>query len=111
MGGTDGIKDPRLIIDHHGYPDFSLVTRSSDGPLLFLVIKLVKMKGDYDKYPFGSRIAEAPNREFRPTRGVLPGTLLRSPRTRELSASRRVPQNPPTRPRRGLCRDQPCRTL
>jgi type I restriction enzyme M protein len=61
MGGKDGIKDPRFIIDHAGDPEYSLLTRSSDGQLLFLVNKLVKMKADFDKYPFGSRIAEVHN--------------------------------------------------
>jgi type I restriction enzyme M protein len=61
MGGKDGIKDPRFIINHAGDPEYSLLTRSSDGQLLFLVNKLVKMKGDFDKYPFGSRIAEVHN--------------------------------------------------
>lgn len=61
MGGKDGIKDPRFIIDHAGDPEYSLLTRSSDGQLLFLVNKLAKMKADFDKYPFGSRIAEVHN--------------------------------------------------
>jgi type I restriction enzyme M protein len=61
MGGKGGIKDPRFVIDHAGDPEYSLLTRSSDGQLLFLVNKLVKMKGDFDKYPFGSRIAEVHN--------------------------------------------------
>ncbi len=61
MGGKDGIKDPRFIIDHAGDPEYSLLTRSSDGQLLFLVNKLHKMKADFDKYPFGSRIAEVHN--------------------------------------------------
>lgn len=64
MGGKDGIKDPRFIISHPpgaGDPEYSLLTRSSDGQLLFLVNKLVKMKADFDKYPFGSRIAEVHN--------------------------------------------------
>ena len=36
MGGKDGIKDPRFIIEHAGDPEYSLVTRSSDGQMLFL---------------------------------------------------------------------------
>jgi len=36
MGGKDGIKDPRFIIDHAGDPEYSLLTRSSDGQMLFL---------------------------------------------------------------------------
>jgi len=61
MGGKDGIKDPRFIITHAGDPEYSLLTRSSDGQLLFLVNKLVKMKQDVKTYPFGSRIAEVHN--------------------------------------------------
>jgi type I restriction enzyme M protein len=61
MGGKDGFKDTRFIINHAGDPEYSLLTRSSDGQLLFLVNKLVKMKADFDKYPFGSRIAEVHN--------------------------------------------------
>lgn len=58
MGGKDGIKDPRFIIEHAGDPEFSLLTRSSDGQLLFLVNKLTKMKHGT---PLGSRIAEVHN--------------------------------------------------
>jgi len=58
LGGKDGIKDPRFIIEHGGDPEYSLLTRSSDGQLLFLVNKLAKMK---PKTPLGSRIAEVHN--------------------------------------------------
>ncbi len=58
MGGKDGIKDPRFIIDHAGDAEFSLVTRSSDGQLLFLVNMLSKMKHGTR---IGSRIAEVHN--------------------------------------------------
>src|SRR5262249_29608476 len=37
MGGKGGIKDPRFIIEHRGDPEFSLLTRSNDGQMLFLV--------------------------------------------------------------------------
>ena len=36
MGGKEGIKDPRFIIEHAGDPEYSLITRSSDGQMLFL---------------------------------------------------------------------------
>ena len=36
MGGKTGIKDPRFLIEHEGDPEYSLVTRSSDGQMLFL---------------------------------------------------------------------------
>lgn len=52
--GKSGISDPRFVVDHAGDPDFKLVTRSSDGQLMFLVNKLAKMK---KKTPLGSRIA------------------------------------------------------
>ncbi|HEY1012626.1 MAG TPA: class I SAM-dependent DNA methyltransferase, partial [Herpetosiphonaceae bacterium] len=36
MGGKTGIKDQRFLIQHAGDPEYSLVTRSSDGQMLFL---------------------------------------------------------------------------
>jgi type I restriction enzyme M protein len=58
MGGKDGIKDPRFIIEHAGDPEYSLITRSSDGQMLFLANLLSKMKHNT---PLGSRIAEVHN--------------------------------------------------
>ena len=58
MGGKSGMRDPRFVIEHAGDPEYSLVTRSSDGQMLFLVNKLSKMKR---KTPLGSRIAEVHN--------------------------------------------------
>ena len=58
MGGKDGIKDPRFIIEHAGDAEYSLLTRSSDGQLLFLANMLSKMK---HSTPLGSRIAEVHN--------------------------------------------------
>jgi type I restriction enzyme M protein len=58
MGGKEGIKDSRFIIDHAGDPEYSLVTRSSDGQLLFLANMLSKMKHGTH---LGSRIAEVHN--------------------------------------------------
>lgn len=58
MGGKGDIRDPRFIIEHDGNPEFSLITRSSDGQLMFLVNKLSKMK---QKTTLGSRIAEVHN--------------------------------------------------
>ena len=57
MGGRSGITDPRFIIQHAGDPEYSLITRSSDGQLLFLANMLSKMKDT----PLGSRIAEVHN--------------------------------------------------
>src|SRR5712692_2216837 len=58
MGGKGDIRDPRFVIEHAGDPEFSLITRSSDGQLMFLVNKLSKMKHGT---PLGSRIAEVHN--------------------------------------------------
>jgi len=58
MGGKSDLLDPRYIIDHACDPEYSLVTRSSDGQLMFLVNKLAKMKHGT---PLGSRIAEVHN--------------------------------------------------
>ena len=58
MGGKDGIKDPRFLIEHAGDPEYSLITRSSDGQMLFLANMLSKMKSDTK---LGSRIAEVHN--------------------------------------------------
>src|SRR5438034_7316712 len=58
MGGKEGIKDPRFVIEHAGDAEYSLVTRSSDGQMLFLANMLSKMK---HSTPFGSRIAEVHN--------------------------------------------------
>lgn len=58
MGGKTGIKDPRFVIEHAGDPEYSLVTRSSDGQMLFLANMLSKMKHGTR---LGSRIAEVHN--------------------------------------------------
>ncbi|HKV35057.1 MAG TPA: class I SAM-dependent DNA methyltransferase [Pyrinomonadaceae bacterium] len=57
-GGKEGIKDPRFLIEHAGDPEYSLITRSSDGQMLFLANMLSKMKQDTK---LGSRIAEVHN--------------------------------------------------
>jgi type I restriction enzyme M protein len=44
MGGKGGLKDPRFLIEHAGDAEYSLVTRSSDGQMLFLANMLSKMK-------------------------------------------------------------------
>ena len=58
MGGKKDMRDPRFVIEHAGDPEYSLVTRSSDGQMLFLANKLSKMK---QGTPLGSRIAEVHN--------------------------------------------------
>ena len=59
MGGKDGIKDPRFLIEHGGDAEYSLLTRSSDGQMLFLANMLSKMKHKDSK--LGTRIAEVHN--------------------------------------------------
>ena len=58
MGGKKDMRDPRFMIAHGDDPEYSLVTRSSDGQMLFLANKLSKMK---QHTPLGSRIAEVHN--------------------------------------------------
>ena len=58
MGGKEGMRDPRFVIEHAGDPEYSLVTRSSDGQMLFLTNLLSKMK---QTTKLGSRIAEVHN--------------------------------------------------
>ena len=57
MGGKDGMRDPRFQVMHKG-EELSLVTRSSDGQMLFLANMASKM---HHKSPLGSRIAEVHN--------------------------------------------------
>ena len=57
LGGKSGMNDPRFIINHAGDPEYSLVTRVSDGQMMFLANMLSKMKDT----PEGSRIAEVHN--------------------------------------------------
>ncbi len=58
MGGKSNITDPRFITTHGDDYEYSMLTRSSDAQLLFLVNMLSKMKQDT---PLGSRIAEVHN--------------------------------------------------
>ena len=58
MGGKPGIKDPRFVVEHGGDADLSLVTRSSDGQMIFLANMLSKMK---QGSPLGSRVVEVHN--------------------------------------------------
>lgn len=58
LGGKKDLSDPRFIVEHAGDPEFSLVPRSSDGQLLFLVNMLHKMRHDSE---LGSRIASVHN--------------------------------------------------
>jgi type I restriction enzyme M protein len=58
LGGKGDIKDPRFVTQHAGDPEYKMITRSSDGQLMFLVNKLSKMK---HTTRLGSRIAEVHN--------------------------------------------------
>ncbi len=58
MGGKRDMHDPRFVIEHASDPEYSLVTRSSDGQMLFLANMLSKMK---QGTKLGSRIAEVHN--------------------------------------------------
>ena len=58
MGGKSGIRDPRFVTEHCGDAEYSLVTRSSDGQMMFLANLLSKMK---HATAAGSRLAEVHN--------------------------------------------------
>ena len=58
MGGKSDITDPRFVLEHGGEADYSLITRSSDGQMMFLASMLSKMKHGT---LLGSRIAEVHN--------------------------------------------------
>ena len=58
LGGKSDIKDPRFVTQHGDDPEYKMITRSSDGQLMFLVNKLSKMKHNTR---LGSRIAEVHN--------------------------------------------------
>jgi type I restriction enzyme M protein len=58
-GGDKGeMKDHRFVVNHDSNSEFPLVTRSSDGQLMFLVNMLSKMKADTK---LGSRVATVHN--------------------------------------------------
>ena len=58
MGGKKDMRDSRFLIEHADDPEYLLVTRSSDGQMLFLANMLSKMK---QGTKLGSRIAEVHN--------------------------------------------------
>ena len=58
MGGKKDMHDSRFIIEHADNPEYSLVTRSDDGQMMFLANMLSKMK---QNTKLGSRIAEVHN--------------------------------------------------
>ncbi len=58
MGGKSEIRDSRFVINYKNDPEYKMITRSSDGQLLFLVNNISKMKNSTS---LGSRIAEVHN--------------------------------------------------
>lgn len=58
MGGKSGIRDPRFVREFADEPEFNLITRSSDGQMMFLANLMAKMKS---ATKLGSRIAEVHN--------------------------------------------------
>jgi type I restriction enzyme M protein len=58
IGGKSNVRDPRFLIEHAGDPEYSLITRSSDGQMMFLANMLSKVK---HATKLGSRIAEVHN--------------------------------------------------
>jgi type I restriction enzyme M protein len=58
IGGKSGVVDPRFVVRHGGDSEYTMLTRSSDGQLMFLVNKLSKIK---HSTALGSRIAEVHN--------------------------------------------------
>ncbi len=58
MGGKKEIIDPRFVVDFAGDVEFSMIPRSSDGQMLFLLNNIAKMK---ETTKLGSRIAEVHN--------------------------------------------------
>ena len=58
LGGKEDVIDSRFVTQHGGDPEYKMITRSSDGQLMFLVNKLTKMK---HSTRLGSRIAEVHN--------------------------------------------------
>ena len=58
MGGKGEIRDHRFVIQYKDDPEYKMITRSSDGQMLFLVNKISKMKHGT---ALGSRIAEVHN--------------------------------------------------
>lgn len=58
LGGKTHVIDPRFVVAHDGDAEYSLVTRSSDGQLMFLANLISKMKQGTE---LGSRIASVHN--------------------------------------------------
>lgn len=57
LGGKKDILDPRFVKQHAAEADYKMITRSSDGQMMFLINKVSKMRDT----ELGSRIAEVHN--------------------------------------------------
>lgn len=58
LGGKKGMQDTRFVVNFAGNAEFSMIPRTSDGQLLFLLNNVSKMK---ESTEMGSRIAEVHN--------------------------------------------------
>lgn len=58
MGGKAGVKDPRFVFPYGGETNYSLLTRATDGQLMFLANMLSKMNRESK---LGSRLAAVHN--------------------------------------------------
>jgi len=58
LGGKKDIQDTRFVVNFADNPEFSMIPRTSDGQLLFLLNNVAKMK---ETTEIGSRIAEVHN--------------------------------------------------
>lgn len=61
LGGKGNITDPRFVFSYAGDETYSLLTRASDGQLLFLANLISKMQDPAQNNGLGSRIAEIHN--------------------------------------------------
>ncbi len=52
-GSKQDITDPRFVINHAGDPQYSLITRSSDGQLLFLVNRTPIFAKEAERWSYG----------------------------------------------------------
>lgn len=61
LGGRGNITDPRFVRSYAGDESYSMLTRASDGQLLFLANLISKMQDPAENNGLGSRIAEIHN--------------------------------------------------
>ena len=73
MGGKSGMMDPRFVVEHDGDPEHSLITRSSDGQLMFLANMLSKMKPEQDEHGRLPAAASLRSTTAAPSSPAMPG--------------------------------------